>query len=60
LTTYVRLHLEYCAWAWNPWNIVDKEVLEAVQRRTVSNLKDKTYERRLKELGLDTLEERRK
>ena len=55
----MRLHLEYCAWAWNPWNIVDKEVLEAVQR-TVSNLKDKTYERGLKELGLDTLEERRK
>ena len=29
--TYVRPHLEYCAPAWCPWTIGDREVLEAVQ-----------------------------
>ena len=42
---------------------MDKEILEAVQKRTVtavSNLKDRNYEDRLRELNLETLEERRK
>ena len=37
--------------------------MEAVLRRavkTIANLKSHTYERRLQELGLDSLEERRK
>ena len=61
--TYVRPHLEYAIQAWSPWTAGDKEVLEAVQRRAVkavTNLKAKTYEDRLRELQLDTLEERRK
>ena len=61
--TYVRPHLEYCQAAWSPWSIGDKQVLEKVQQRAVkmmTNLKSKTYEARLKELGLTTLEERRK
>ena len=60
--TYVRPHLEYAAQAWSPWTAGDKEVLETVQRRAVkavSNLKGRTYEERLRELGMDTLEERR-
>jgi ribonuclease P/MRP protein subunit RPP40 len=40
-----------------PWLEADKEVLEKVQM--VSGLKAHTYEDRLKELGLTTLEERR-
>ena len=61
--TYVRPHLEYCQAAWSPWTLGDKNVLEQVQKRAVklmTNLKCKTYEGRLKELGLTTLEERRK
>ena len=61
--TYVRPHLEYCVPAWCPWTIGDREVKEAVQRRAVkavTNLRSQTYEGRLQELGLDTLEERRK
>ena len=61
--TYVRPHLEYCVPAWCPWLIGDKELLEAVQRRAVkavTNLRSQTYEGRLQELGLDSLEERRK
>ena len=60
-TTYVR-HLEYGIQAWSSWTAGDKEVLEAVQRRAViavTNLKSRTYEGRLQELQLDTLEVRR-
>lgn len=60
--TYVRCHLEYSIPAWSPWNAKDKELLERVQRRAVkmvSGLKGTTYEERLKELNLSTLEERR-
>ncbi len=58
----MRPHLEFAVPAWSPWLEADKEVLEKVQRRTVqmvSGLKAHTYEDRLKELGLTTLEERR-
>ena len=61
--TYVRPHLEYAAQAWSPWTAGDKEVLETVQRRAVkavTNLQGRTYEERLRELGMDTLEERRR
>ena len=61
--TYVRPHLEYAVQAWSPWTMGDKEVLEAVQRRAVkavSNLRGKTYEDRLRELNLESLEDRRK
>ena len=59
----MRPHLEYCAPAWSPWTQGDRDVLEAVQKRAVkavSNLKSRSYEERLLELGLDSLEERRK
>ena len=61
--TYVRPHLEYCQAAWSPWTLGDKNVLEQVQQRAVkliTNLRSKTYEERLKELGLTSLVERRK
>ncbi len=56
------LLLEFAVPAWSPWLEADKEVLEKVQRRAVqmvSGLKAHTYEDRLKELGLTTLEEKR-
>ena len=61
--TYARPHLDYCAPAWSPWTVGDKEVLEKVQRRAigmVTNFKGKTYEEKLAEAGMITLEERRK
>ena len=60
--TYVRPHLEYAVAAWSPWTLGDKEVLEAVQRRAVrmvTNLTGKSYQERLAELGMTTLEQRR-
>ena len=59
---YVRPHLEYCIQAWSPYTKADKDKLEKVQRRAVNmvaGLKGKTYEQKLKEVGLTTLEERR-
>jgi hypothetical protein len=59
---YVRPHLEFAVPAWSPWQEGDKEVLERVQKRAVkmiSGLEGQTYEERLKEVGLLTLEERR-
>ena len=59
---YVRPHLEYCIQAWSPYWKADKEKLEKVQRRAVNmvaGLKGKTYEDKLKEVGLTSLEERR-
>ncbi len=58
----MRPHLEFAVPSWCPWLEADKEVLEKVQRRAikmVSGLKSNTYEGRLRELGLTTLEERR-
>ena len=61
-TVYVRPHLEYAVQSWSPWTVGDKEVLEQVQRRAVrmvSNLRGRTYEERLAELEMVTLETRR-
>ena len=60
---YVRPHLEFAVQAWSPWSVADKAILEKVQERAVrmvSGLKGRTYEERLGELDLPSLELRRR
>jgi hypothetical protein len=59
---YVRPHLEYCIQAWSPYTQGDKDKLEQVQKRAVNmvaGLRGRSYEQKLREVGLTTLEERR-
>jgi len=59
---YIRPNLEYCVQAWSPHLIKNKDCLEQIQRRAtklVKGLKKLTYEDRLKQLGIYSLETRR-
>ena len=55
----VRPHLEYCIQAWTPYLRKDVDMLENIQRRAtklIPALRNLTYEERLMECGLTTLE----
>jgi len=58
----VRPHLEISTPAWSPWLHSDVSKLERVQEKVVkmvAGLQSTTYEDRCKEIGLETLENRR-
>ena len=61
--TYVSLHLENAVQAWALWTRGEIDQLERVQKRMVTmvqGLKGSTYEEKLVEMGMETLEERRR
>ena len=59
---YVQPQLEYAVQAWRPWMSRDINLLKNVQRRAIrmtSGLKGKSYEEKLAEVGMQSLEDRR-
>ena len=60
--TYVRPHLEFAVQTWSPWLQADIDVFEKVQQKAVGmvgGMKAKDYPSKLKELNMETLQERR-
>ena len=60
---YVRPHVEFASPAWSPWSQADVSVIESVQKKAIkmaAGLSGTNYEQRCAEVGLDTLEERRR
>ena len=59
---YKAIVFEYCIQAWRPYRKKDIDKLERIQRRAtkmIPELKDLSYESRLLQSGLTTLETRR-
>ena len=60
--TFVRPKLEFASSAWSPWLEQDKKIMEKTQERLIrmlSDVKGNSYEEKLKDAGLTTLENRR-
>ena len=59
---YIRSDLDYCKQAWPPYSEAGKNKLEQVEKiavNMVAGLRGRTYEEKLKEVGLTFLHNRR-